>query len=129
MHLGSHGSRCPLSGSLWSTNESLVVVASNGLHIIKARFCFCQELSESFTTQLLRAGWWPATTGLPKTVVTIEVMQRYEELAARGKTSMNGFYLSLEDATKLKSTARPKVSDLMPRLTVYTVLTSIAEQV
>ncbi|KAF7797969.1 hypothetical protein EIP86_009176 [Pleurotus ostreatoroseus] len=79
-------------------SRTLVVIHSNGVHKVNARFCDCQvELPRR--VQLMRQGWWPATSTDPRTCATFDVLRRFHHLNLQCHTNAYDFYQSLENMT------------------------------
>ena len=46
-------------------------------------------------TQIIRAGWFPATFDRPQTAFTFESLDTFHELTLQGKTSLYDFYYTV----------------------------------
>ncbi|KAG2066498.1 hypothetical protein BDR04DRAFT_1129977 [Suillus decipiens] len=57
-------------------------------------FCACKT-SQMHTRQLLHMGWFPSTSVDPRTEATFQVLQHYQILSFKSKTSAYEFYRSL----------------------------------
>ncbi|PPQ96654.1 hypothetical protein CVT26_010318, partial [Gymnopilus dilepis] len=88
-----HGGRpcpCPTPGP-----SDFVVFHVNGVHQVEINFCDC---STSNTTaphpciQLLRMGWFPASSERPKTVFTFDLLRLFHQITLQGKTTLYDFY-------------------------------------
>ncbi|KAJ8591371.1 hypothetical protein M405DRAFT_851366 [Rhizopogon salebrosus TDB-379] len=75
-------------------NDDFVLIDTHGIHPIGIDFCGC-EMAQSHATQLLRAGWFPATTSDPRTAATFRVLRQYHILSFESKVSAYEFYHSL----------------------------------
>ncbi|KZS93892.1 hypothetical protein SISNIDRAFT_410793, partial [Sistotremastrum niveocremeum HHB9708] len=74
----------------------LTVMHCNGIHHVEALFCGCTRVEErSFTNQLLRVGWFPASLQRPASAFTFEVLDLFHELSVQGKVSAHDFYRSI----------------------------------
>ena len=64
-----------------------------GVHHVSVDFCECPR--DSFLhrrTQLLHAGWFPATFNGPQTIFTFWLLDTFHELTLQGKTTLYDFY-------------------------------------
>lgn len=68
------------------------------------------EAGAPFRSQLLRYRWWPATCGLPKTVVTFDVLDTFERLSLQSKINMYDYYTTIAKLTDCITTGKLKVS-------------------
>ncbi|TFK60790.1 hypothetical protein BDN72DRAFT_778956, partial [Pluteus cervinus] len=78
--------------------DDFVVIHVNGVHEIGLNFCGCFGAPERFV-QLLRYGWFPATTGLPKTAASQAVLRQFHLLSFESKCSIFEFYQHLTRLT------------------------------
>lgn len=78
-------------------HKDFVVMDTNGMHNVSIRFCGCSTVSRP--AQLLRYGWYPATTTLPKTCVTLRLLKLFHQLTLQGKVSGYEVYRALENLT------------------------------
>ncbi|KAF7321643.1 CxC2 domain-containing protein [Mycena kentingensis (nom. inval.)] len=93
------------------TND-FVVVHENGIHNVAVAFCGCHETTDPHHIQLLRRGWYPSTTGSPRTAVTITCLNRFDALSLKAKITPYDFYGALEvltDSTGVKPPDRYKI--------------------
>ncbi|KAF7313212.1 CxC2 domain-containing protein [Mycena kentingensis (nom. inval.)] len=79
--------------------DDFVVMADNGIHEVAVDFCGCYQTPDLDFMQVLRAGWFPATSAAPRTCATLECLERFQTLSLHGKTSAYDFYASLETMT------------------------------
>lgn len=88
IQLGHDGGGCffPVPGP-----QHFHVFDLSGVHQVNVDFCGCQlELDKR--VQLLRKGWFPATTVRPQTVFTFECLDTFHELTLQSKTTLYDFY-------------------------------------
>ncbi|KAG2360152.1 hypothetical protein BDR07DRAFT_1261636, partial [Suillus spraguei] len=67
-------------------NDDFVLIDTNGIHEMAVDFCACGT-SQMHTRQLLRMGWFPSTSVDPRTAATFQVLQHYQILTFKSKTS------------------------------------------
>lgn len=90
VQLGHAGAACvcPLRGPI-----DFFVIHTTGFHSVAVDFCDCRHDGPIHKrTQLLRAGWFPATFNRPQTVFTFDVLSTFHELTLQGKTTIYDFY-------------------------------------
>ncbi|KAH8796807.1 hypothetical protein DL96DRAFT_1825613 [Flagelloscypha sp. PMI_526] len=92
-HLGHFGRLCPFP----SEPTKLVVMDINGVHQVEVCSCTCRPMS--FSEELLRHGWYPATVSKPQTVVTLRCLDFYRSLCVVGNVNVHDFVCSLENFT------------------------------
>ncbi|KAH8794364.1 hypothetical protein DL96DRAFT_1827827 [Flagelloscypha sp. PMI_526] len=92
-HLGHFGRLCPFL----SEPTKLVVMDINGVHQVEVCSCTCRPMS--FSEELLRHGWYPATVSKPQTVVTLRCLDFYRSLCVVGNVNVHDFVRSLENFT------------------------------
>ena len=84
--------------------RKLVVIEAPIIHEIRACYCKCSKSDEADNLQqLLRNGWYPATTIDPETCATFQVLGFFRLLAVVGNVTAHDFVASLErlaDPTK-----------------------------
>ncbi|KAF7303422.1 CxC2 domain-containing protein [Mycena indigotica] len=78
--------------------SDFVVLAANGIHEVAVDFCGCMG-HDADCVQLLKAGWYPATTEFPRTSATFSCLDRFHYLSLHGKTTTYDFYSALESCT------------------------------
>ncbi|KAF7301156.1 CxC2 domain-containing protein [Mycena indigotica] len=78
--------------------RDFVVLAANGIHEVAVDFCGCMD-HDADHVQLLKAGWYPATTEFPRTAATFSCLDRFHYLSLHGKTTTYDFYSALESST------------------------------
>lgn len=102
VRLGHNGAHCPEPAK---SSTSLTVIHVNGIHDLSVSFCGCSEsLQTPRWCQLMRIGWYPATTSHPETCSTFETLQQCHLLIVHSKLSTFQFYnaiLRLTDNTGL----------------------------
>ncbi|KAF7373659.1 hypothetical protein MSAN_00576700 [Mycena sanguinolenta] len=79
-------------------NDDFVIIDNSGVHSVHLDYCNC-GLSGHPTVQLLRAGFWAATTTNPRTAATFAVLRQYHLLSFEAKCATLEFYQSLARAT------------------------------
>ena len=108
VQLGHDGRACPHPASKTSR---IVVTHTNGVHELRVRFCECLDENDLFHyewVQLMRRGWFPASTSRPETAFTFQMLDTFHEINFQGKTSLYDFWKSLERITD-NSGARPPI--------------------
>lgn len=93
IQLGHTGAACscPLPGPI-----DFCVIDITGIHFVAIDFCDCRhEGIVHKRTQLLRAGWFPATFNRPQTVFTFDILSTYHELTLQGKITVYDFYYAI----------------------------------
>ncbi|KAJ7219933.1 hypothetical protein GGX14DRAFT_389351 [Mycena pura] len=93
-------------------HEEFVVLHDNGIHVVSVDFCGCVQRQVPWHIQLLRMGWYPATTNQPKTCATFACLGRFHSLSLYAKTTAYDFYSTLEyltDGTCLKPPNRYQI--------------------
>ncbi|KAF7969882.1 hypothetical protein HWV62_25675 [Athelia sp. TMB] len=81
-----------------AAGESFIVLDINGIHNVTLAFCGCATALAD-TTQLLRAGLYPATTLAPETAATINALEYFHILTFESKTSAFEFHNTLARLT------------------------------
>lgn len=78
----------------------LTVLDGSGIHKVKIRFCECHESSfSSKRTQLLRAGWYPASLADPESCATFRALEEFHMLHLTGALNVHDFIQALERRT------------------------------
>lgn len=77
-----------------SPAADVVVLHTNGIHVVTVQFCKCWGLAHR--SQLLRIAWWPATPFDPKTCATFELLRQFHLLNLQGKLPAYDFCRALE---------------------------------
>lgn len=95
LQVGHGGTPCPLA---LHTPSSLVVIHVNGLHHVRIKYCQCLNAPPVYI-QLLRLGWFPASTTRPETCATFQVLRQCHILSLQSKLSTYHFFKSLERLT------------------------------
>ena len=93
------GEDCP---SPAQSTRRLVVCDLNGIHEVDIRFCECLGSETTLTPQwkqLIRAGWFPATTRVPATAFTFSLLKFFQELNFQGKMNLHDFWKTIERIT------------------------------
>ena len=78
--------------------KDFIVIAENGIHVLKIQFCGCTEALERYE-QLLEIGWWPATPLQPSTAATFGVLRHFQTVNLVAATPATDYYRSLEKIT------------------------------
>ncbi|TFK59339.1 hypothetical protein BDN72DRAFT_873055 [Pluteus cervinus] len=86
------GETCPKP--ITPYNDDFVVIHTNGVHEVGVNFCKCFNAPERFV-QLLRYGWFPATTHQPRTAASLAVLKRFQIHSFESKCSAFEFYQAL----------------------------------
>ncbi|KAH8089855.1 hypothetical protein BXZ70DRAFT_909950 [Cristinia sonorae] len=100
LQLGHGGGPCPMASPC--NNRLLTVVDVSGIHEVTVNYCQCIDAlgqSQDHWMQLLRTGWYPATTERPQTAFTFQALDLYLELNWQAKTNLHDFYKTLERLT------------------------------
>ncbi|KAJ7062237.1 hypothetical protein C8F01DRAFT_986513 [Mycena amicta] len=94
--LGHYGFPCPFPGP----RRSMVVVDVNGIFTLDIQYCDCHNTDGTDSvSQLLRHAWFPATTVIPATCATFNVLELFRLLRAVGNVTTHDFIRSLERLT------------------------------
>ncbi|KAK6967162.1 CxC2 domain-containing protein [Favolaschia claudopus] len=95
--LGHGGFRCPHPAP---KEREMVVIHFPRIHCIKLRYCGC-DVSDSANNlqQLLRNGWYPATTVDPATCATLPTLRIFRLLNVIGNLTVHDFVKTLERCT------------------------------
>lgn len=113
MNLGHGRRQCPVPAA----QRTLHVIDSNGIFEVKVLFCGCSRASgHSFPqyTQLIRAGWFPATMNIPHTAVTFRCLDDFGHKSNQGKLTGYDYYNSLMHMMDSPELDPPKVSEHRP---------------
>ena len=79
---------CPMPGP-----RDFVLFDITGIHHVSIDFCECpRDVFLHRRTQLLCAGWFPATFNQPQTGFTFQLLDTFHELTLQGKTTLYDFY-------------------------------------
>jgi hypothetical protein len=102
--LGHGGHPCPHPAP---TVRTMVVMDTEYIHTVKYRFCACDKSDRAANLeQLLRNGWYPATTVDPATCATFPALDLYRLLNVVGNINVHDFVGTLErktNASQVKS--------------------------
>ena len=85
-----------------------VVIHSNGIHVVSLAFCGCTS-AETYTRQLLRMRWFPATSDRPRTAAMFQVLEEFQLLSLVSKISGYDFYSALARRSDNTGLRPPKV--------------------
>jgi hypothetical protein len=73
-----------------------LIIDTSGVHRISIDFCNCCSNGIIHKrTQILRAGWFPATFDRPHTTFTFDMLDMFHELTLQGKTTLYDFYYTI----------------------------------
>ncbi|KAF9455819.1 hypothetical protein BDZ94DRAFT_1315796 [Collybia nuda] len=86
--------------------DDFVVIDIGGIHSIAVDFCNCHHV-RPHTSQLLRAGLYPATTKNPRTAATFRVLDHFHMLSFMSKISRFEFYGALSRLIDNTGTSPP----------------------
>ncbi|KAF9458782.1 hypothetical protein BDZ94DRAFT_1172931, partial [Collybia nuda] len=89
-------------------NDDFVVIDVHGIHRVGIDFFDCHHVLPH-STQLLRAGLYPATTKNPRTAATFQVLKEFHMLSFMSKISGFEFYASLSCLVDNTGTSPPPV--------------------
>jgi hypothetical protein len=96
----------------FSAAKDFVLYDATGVHEINVDYCGCAQGEESCLeprVQLLRAGWWPATTIMPTTCATVALLKMFQIMNCLGKLSAYNFLRGLEMCTNHDGLDKPPV--------------------
>ncbi|KAG1728754.1 uncharacterized protein EDB91DRAFT_1060402, partial [Suillus paluster] len=79
-------------------NNNFILIDTLGIHPMAMDFCGCDR-AQTHTQQLLRVGWFPATTSDPRTAATFGMLWQFHILSFELKVSSYKFYHSLARLT------------------------------
>ena len=88
-----------------------IVIHNNGIHVVSLAFCGC-ETAATYSQQLLRIRWLPATSDRPRTAATFQVLEEFQLLSLESKLSSYDFYNALARRSDNTGLRPPKVRDL-----------------
>ncbi|TFK63616.1 hypothetical protein BDN72DRAFT_872268 [Pluteus cervinus] len=77
-----------------SPDNDFVVIHINGIHEVSVNFCKCHDAPERHI-QVLRYGWFPATTHHPRTAASLAVLKHFQIHSFESKCSALEFYQAL----------------------------------
>ncbi|KAI1782668.1 hypothetical protein LXA43DRAFT_1103603 [Ganoderma leucocontextum] len=86
------GARCP--GAL-SEGRDFVIVHDHGIARLTIVYCCCMHAPPE-TTQLMRAGLWPATWEKPRSAITLQALKIFDSLSVNAHTTAHDFIAHLE---------------------------------
>lgn len=94
--VGHEGNKCPTPTSL----RTLTVIDITGIYTVHVRLCGCSRGEALYDwQQLLREGWYPATTGNPHTAATVAVLDMYRRLKVIATVNVRDFVSVLESTS------------------------------
>ncbi|KAI5895151.1 uncharacterized protein SCHCODRAFT_02494560 [Schizophyllum commune H4-8] len=96
--LGHGGHPCPAPSPRTSLT-SMTLISPTGISRIAISYCGCSRSSNTTRVQqLLREGWYPATTQEPNTCATFEALDHFELLAVVANVNVRDYISTLERA-------------------------------
>ena len=101
------GHRCP--GAV-SEARDFVVVHEHGVARIPIVYCNCRD-APPHTTQLMRAGLWPATWEKPRSAITLQALKTFDSLSVNAHTTAHDFIKHLEHLTDVVAPDEVKVRE------------------
>lgn len=93
--------------------DEFVVLDLTGIHEVGLDFCGCAEGSQLPVLQILRKGWYPATSVAPKTAATFNALDFFQLLTFESKASAYEFYHTLSRLTDNTGIGKVPVSALI----------------
>ncbi|TEB31109.1 hypothetical protein FA13DRAFT_1754893 [Coprinellus micaceus] len=116
VHLGHDGDRCPFSDpSEGGKAIDITLITGNGVHRTRVRFCSCHGIPDQFS-QLMKAGFFPATVKQPRTAFSFSVLDQFQRLQLQCKAAAYDFCATLRRATDDAFTS--KVPDIFPQFVI-----------
>ncbi|KAJ7920718.1 hypothetical protein B0H13DRAFT_1605173 [Mycena leptocephala] len=94
----------------FSAAKDFVLYDTSGVHEVTVDYCGCSQGEEPRLeprVQLLRAGWWPATTIMPTTCATVALLKLFQIMNCLGKLSAYDFLRGLEMCTNHDGLDKP----------------------
>lgn len=105
--LNHRGGSCP---SPSRGHRDFAVIDTNGVHGVTVLFCAC-HMAVPECEQLIRFGWYPASTTTPRTVASIACLTQFHILTLQSKVSAFDYYHTLsrlsDNASLMKSRVSP----------------------
>ncbi|KAI1787177.1 hypothetical protein LXA43DRAFT_896623 [Ganoderma leucocontextum] len=86
------GARCPGAPS---QGRDFIVVHDHGIARLPIVYCNCPRAPDA-TSQLMRAGLWPATWEKPRSAITLQALKIFESLTVNAHTTAHDFIAHLE---------------------------------
>lgn len=88
------------------TPRLITIMAGLTIQTVSCRFCKCAASDRCHPwQQLLRCGWYPATTHIPQTCASVELLDFYRRLKVMATVNVRDFVSVLEDLTDPYSSA------------------------
>ncbi|KAF9017036.1 hypothetical protein BDZ89DRAFT_961437 [Hymenopellis radicata] len=92
--LGHQGAACRVPDAV---ERRMTVLHLNGVHTVAFRYCGCAVSDrEHHWQQLMRCGWYPATTRTPATCATMELLSFFRRLKTEATVNVRDFTTVLE---------------------------------
>ncbi|KAF7296779.1 CxC2 domain-containing protein [Mycena indigotica] len=79
-----------------AAHDSFILIHISGIHELSVDFCGCHKAEDPYYVQLLRAGWYPATSESPRTCASFSALDSFHTLTLAGKITPYDFYQALE---------------------------------
>ncbi|KAF9463104.1 hypothetical protein BDZ94DRAFT_1193298 [Collybia nuda] len=89
-----------------ANDDSFIIIDTSGIHHVGVNFCDCHRVIPH-SIQLLRAGFYPATTKNPRTAATFRVLNHFHILSFMSKISGFEFYAALSRLIDNTGTSPP----------------------
>ncbi|KAJ7736393.1 hypothetical protein B0H14DRAFT_3097541 [Mycena olivaceomarginata] len=92
-------------------HENFTVIHDNGIHFVAVDYCGCAQAHEAgtWTQQVLRRSWFPATNVEPQTCATFRALETFHIMTLQGKVTTYDYYSGLEKLTD--NTGMEKIQD------------------
>uniref|UniRef100_D8PLA4 CxC2-like cysteine cluster KDZ transposase-associated domain-containing protein n=1 Tax=Schizophyllum commune (strain H4-8 / FGSC 9210) TaxID=578458 RepID=D8PLA4_SCHCM len=88
------GEHCLLKAA---ADKDFVVIHLNGIHNVAVDFCHCpQGRHVEHRQQLMRNGWWPATTTSPQTCATVACLRNFGKINALSKVAVSEYFKAMQ---------------------------------
>ena len=115
MSLEHGGDRCPDAPS---EPRDFVVVHDHGVSRLPIVYCSCKDAPPA-TTQLMRAGLWPATWEKPRSVITLQALKIFDSLSVNAHTTAHDFIRHLERLSDVVAPDEVKVRHHYARICTH----------
>ena len=90
-----------------TTVDAFTVLDLNGIHDVSVEFCHCSDIPPHI--QLLRFGWYPASTERPQSAATMALLKFFQILNFESKTTTYEFHNLISRLTDNTGTQPLKV--------------------
>jgi len=98
LHLGHYGMACPNIAPPSSPPKKMLVVHRNGMHQVRLVYCQCAGAPDNIS-QLMEAGFFPATTEHPQTVFTQTVIKEFRMHRHESAMTAHAYHAALQHLT------------------------------